>query len=219
MKKGFEIAADLTEVAVKSQLFTGIAKDIPYVSTLLKVWNVSDSIRDCMFAAKVMRFLESLDDVTGEEREEMSDKIKYLNQEDLDNVTNKILFSIESITDIDKSEFIANIFIAYIYKEISEKDLRRCIDIIQVTFLDDLKVLIVTPFLKDKSITDMEFEAVGLPQLKTTQLFSPYVSQGPGFKSNTHKLRNMQTYVPATITVKFIEAFNFGKSFRQSEFT
>ena len=35
------------------------------------------------------------------------------------------------------------LFIAYIYGEISESELRRCTDIVQISFLDDLKSFII----------------------------------------------------------------------------
>ena len=215
MKKGFEIAADLTEVAVKSQLLTGIAKDIPYVSTLLKVWNLSDSIRDRMFAAKVMRFFESLDDVTGKKREEMSGKIKYVNQDDLNNVTDKILFCIESITDIDKAEFIANLFIAFVYEKLSEKDFRRCIDIIQVTFLDDLKAFVIADFIKDSNIKDRDLIEQGLENLKSSPLFSSFVPSQAQFGGSLTS--NRQTFTRTPIADIFIKAFNFGRNYREFE--
>ena len=216
MKKGFEIAADLTEVAVKSQLLTGIAKDIPYVSTLLKVWNLTDSIRDCMFAAKVMRFLESLDDVTGKEREEMSDKIKYLNQEDLDNVTDKILFCIESITDIDKAEFIANLFIAYIYKNISENELRRCIDIVQITFLDDLKHY-VTTHLSSQYLTEEDLFLCGVDGLINTPILAPFRDDNRFQSLSDRDKFGKGLFKESAIGVKLKSAFEYGKRTRQYE--
>tara|TARA_B110000211_G_scaffold146093_1_gene166603 strand:+ start:2804 stop:3457 length:654 start_codon:yes stop_codon:yes gene_type:complete len=215
MKKGFEIAADLTEVIVKSQLLTGIAKDIPYVSTLLKALNLGDSIRDRMFAAKVMRFLESLDDVTGKERDEMSGKIKYVNQDELNNVTDKILFCIDSTTDIDKSEFIANLFIAYIHEKISEKDLRRCIDIIQATFLDDLKAFVITDFLKGSNIKDKDLVEQGLENLKSSILFSSFVPSQAQFGGSLTS--NRQSFTRTPIANTFLKAFHFGRKYREFE--
>ncbi|MBH0069336.1 hypothetical protein [Pseudoalteromonas sp. NZS100] len=209
MNKGVELAAELTEVAVKSQLLTGIAKDIPYVSTLLKAWNLSDSIRDRMFVVKVMRFLETLDDVTGKEREDMSSKIKYVNQDDLNSATDKILFCIESITDIDKSEFIANIFIAFIYEKVSEKDLRRFIDIIQVTFLDELKDY-VTSFSDCTFIAEEELIRDDILSLTDTPLFTHYRDDQ---LDNIKKLLFKET----NIGFKFRAAFNFGKEKREAE--
>lgn len=209
MRKGLEVAADLTEVAVKNQLLEGIAKDIPYVGTLMKVWNLSDSIRDRIFAAKVMRFLESLDDITGQEREEMSCKIKYINEEDLNNVTDKILFCIESITDIDKSEFIANMFIAFIYEKVGEKDLRRFIDIIQVTFLDELKDYVIS-FSDCTFIAEEELIRDDILSLTDTPLFTHYRDDQ---LDNLEKLLFKET----EIGFKFRAAFNFGKEKREAE--
>jgi len=217
MKKGFEIVADLTEVIVKNQLLTGIAKDMPYVSTLLKVWNLSDSIRDRIFAAKVMRFFESLDDVTGKEREEMYDKIKYVNQDDLNNVTDKILFCIESITDIDKSEFIANLFIAFIHKRLSEKELRRCIDIIQSTFLDDLKTFVTADFLKESNIKDIDLVELELENLKSSLLLSSFVPSQAQYGGSL--ISNRQSFSRTPIANTFIKAFNFGRNLRELENT
>lgn len=215
MKKGLEIAADITEVAVKSQLLTGIGKDIPYVSTLVKAWNLSDSIRDRMFAAKVMRFLESLNEVTDKERDEMSEKIKHVNQDDLHKVIDKILFCIESITDIDKSEFIANLFIAYIYEKITESELRQCTDIVQISFLDDLKNFITAS--DSDYYNEQELESEKIISLINTPLFYPFRDEhllnrigdtdnlgGPLFK-NTH------------IANRFRSAFQFGKEKREVE--
>ena len=215
MKKGFEIAADLTEVIVKSQLLTGIAKDLPYVSTLVKALNFGDSIRDRMFAAKVMRFLESLDDVTGKEREELSEKIKYVNQDELNNATDKILFCIESITDIDKSEFIANLFIAYIYGEISESELRRCTDIVQISFLDDLKSFIIASSCD--YCDEKELKLNKIIGLINTPLLAPF--RDDHFLNRIGDGDNIgkPLFKETDIANRFRIAFEFGKEKREVE--
>ncbi|MEM5511850.1 hypothetical protein WNY79_02995 [Pseudoalteromonas sp. AS84] len=215
MKKGFEIAADLTEVAVKSLLLNGIAKDIPYVGTLLKVWNLNDSIRDRMFASKVMRFFESLSDVKGKEREKMSNKIKYSNQDDLNNITDKILFCIESITDIDKSEFIANLFIAYTYEKITESEFRRCTDIIKISFLDDLKNYVMTNL--DSYCNEQELQRNKVIALINTPLFAPFRDDiFLGRVGDTDNLGE-QLFKETDIGHRFKIAFQFGKEKREVE--
>ncbi|WP_350654424.1 hypothetical protein [Pseudoalteromonas sp. D48-MNA-CIBAN-0056] len=215
MKKGFEIIADLGEAGVKSHLLTGVAKDIPYISTLIKIWNLRDSIRDRMFAAKVMRFLESFDDVTGKEREEMSDKIKYANKEDLNSVTDKIIFCIESITDIDKSEFIANLYIAYIYEKISESELRRCTDIVQMSFLDDLKNFINTG--TGQYCNEEELEYNKILGLINTPLIVPF--RDDHFLNRINDTDNLgkPLFKETDIARSFRHAFWFGKEKREAE--
>lgn len=215
MKKGIEIAAELTEVVVKSQLLTGVAKDIPYMSTLLKLWNLSDSIRDRMFVSKVMRFLKSLDDVTGKERGEMSEKIKYLNKDDLNKVTDKILFCIESITDIDKSEFIANLFIAYTYEKITESELRQCTDIVQISFLDDLKNFIAANSYVYCNEHELKHDkTVGLIN---TPLLAPFRDDYLLNRINDSDNLGKPLFKETDIGLKFRTAFYFGKEKREVE--
>lgn len=215
MKKGFEIAADLTEVAFKSQLLTGVAKDIPYVSTLIKVWNLSDSIRDRMFAAKVMRFIEAIDEISEKEKGELSRKIKYLNQDDLDKVTDKILFCIESITDIDKSEFIANLFIAYIYEKITERELRQCIDIVQTSFLDDLKSYIDVCIGIYANEEDLNYQKID--GLINTPLFTNFRDDRLLQRTNDTDNIGRPLYKETYIGMQFRTAFGFGKDKREAE--
>ncbi|MDI4651145.1 MULTISPECIES: hypothetical protein [Pseudoalteromonas] len=215
MKKGFEIAADLTEATFKSQLLTGVAKDIPYVSTLIKVWNLSDSIRDRMFASKIVRFIEAIDEVSKKEKDELSRKIKYLNQDDLERVTDKILFCIESITDIDKSEFIANFFIAYIYEKISERELRQCIDIVQTSFLDDLKLYVETCIGTYANEEDLNYQKID--GLISTPLFTNFRDDRLLQRTNDTDNIGKHLYKETFIGMQFRIAFNFGKDRREVE--
>tara|TARA_R110001592_G_scaffold358315_1_gene662986 strand:+ start:470 stop:1126 length:657 start_codon:yes stop_codon:yes gene_type:complete len=132
-----ELVMDGAEVALKQTMENGLLKDIPLVGSLVKIHEVGASVRDALYTAKITKFLQSLDDVSPEDKERIKDTIKN-KKENIEKLTQKILLVLETQTDIEKSNIIANVFLAYIDNKITEIDFRRALDVTASYFLDDL---------------------------------------------------------------------------------
>ena len=61
-----EILAESSEVVIDQGLRDGLLKDIPVVGFVAKSIDVVSSIRDKLFASKIVRFLEAIEEI-GEE--------------------------------------------------------------------------------------------------------------------------------------------------------
>lgn len=136
-KQTTELVLESIEVILKQAIDDGILKDIPIIGTVFKAMDIGGSIRDKIYGAKVAKFILNLSQVTETDKERFKLVISE-RKEDIDRLTQKILLSIESQTDIEKSEIIADLFLAYLDEELSDTDFRRAIDVTNSVFLDDL---------------------------------------------------------------------------------
>jgi hypothetical protein len=136
---GYELAGEVGEFVVDRIIEAGILRDIPIIGTAVKLCTIGDTWRDKSFGKKVNTFLTALDEVPQKEREKFKESIKN-NKIEIEKLCEKILMSLENITDISKAEIIADLFIAYLDKEISPTDFRRCVDVVCNNFVDDIDV-------------------------------------------------------------------------------
>ena len=118
------IGKENLEVFIDSTLDSGVLKDIPLVSTVVGVFNVAGTIRDQLLAAKIIRFLNELSNIS---QHEINDMVEKLEQNDkfsgkAGSALIEILDRMESET---KPEIAAKCFIAYAKKIISYDQLRH----------------------------------------------------------------------------------------------
>ena len=132
-----ELGAEGAEIALKQAVDDSVLKDIPFVGTVVKLIGVGVSIRDNLYLEKIRRFLTSINEVSDSEKHKMRESVA-LKQADIERLAQKILLILESQSDIEKSEIIANFFIAYLDEVISEVDFRRSLDVVANYFLDDI---------------------------------------------------------------------------------
>lgn len=137
-EKGLELLLGGGEVALKQMVDNSLLKDIPIVGSIVKAYEVGASIRDHLYVAKLREFLQCLDEVPAQKKEEMKRSI-VSGERPISTVSEKILLVIESQTDMEKSEMVANFFLAYLDGILSESELRKAIDVTASAFLDDLK--------------------------------------------------------------------------------
>jgi hypothetical protein len=104
----------------------------------VKIHEIGSSIRDHFYTAKVSKFLLSLNDIPAHEKDRIRDSI-FSGRNEVQKLTEKILLVLETQSDIEKSEIIANLFLAYIDNKMTSSEFRRALDVTANSFLDELK--------------------------------------------------------------------------------
>ncbi|MDI4667202.1 hypothetical protein K9U40_23205, partial [Xanthobacter autotrophicus] len=118
------VGKEYMELGIDSLLESGALRDIPFVNTVVGVFNVAGSFRDQLLAKKILRFLFQLSEVPQDERIAMTERLNADDKfaERAGSVVIEILDRMES--DI-KPELVAKIFEAYARGVISFGELRR----------------------------------------------------------------------------------------------
>ena len=132
-----EAALDNAEILIDQYIDNDIVKEIPILGTALKLVKAASDIRDRMFAAKIGRFLSSLDSIPEEKKEKLREKMRS-DQEETNKIGEVILFTLERLSDLEKPLIISKIFLAYIDGILDGDDFRRIVEAIDLAFVDDL---------------------------------------------------------------------------------
>jgi len=133
-----ELTAEGAEIAFKQVIEDSVIKDIPIIGTLAKLCGIGLSIRDRLYTDKIRLFLIAIDEIPEDKRLQFRDAVAS-GHEECERLVQKILLVIESQSDVEKSDIIANFFLAYLDGVIAQADFRRSLDVTANYFLDDLK--------------------------------------------------------------------------------
>lgn len=136
--KSLEIISDNSEVFFDSLLESGALKDIPIFGNILKVTNIGFSVRDYLFAKKLLTFLNSLNSVDFKERKQFIDK-HIKDKRSQEELADKILHNLEKIDSNKKAEFIARAFKLYLKEKITKiefYDLIYSIEQFKIHYID-----------------------------------------------------------------------------------
>jgi len=166
-----EVAKDIGEVALDSLLDDGILKDLPIIGTIVSVFNGAMDIRDRIFIAKIARFLFRLSDVPIEQRRLFEERT-CANQKLKRKVGMTLALLLDRLDDIEKPDFVAWCFGAYLNDTITFEVFRRMSSAIDIAFVEDLKAIckedINQAIGEDNSLSNMsrtgfvEFRAGGI---------------------------------------------------------
>ena len=131
------ISVDAAELMLDSLISDGLVKDIPVFGTLINLIKLTGSIRDKLFAKKLIYFLSELADTNSEERADILLKIEkekgYRGK-----IGEKLLYIIDRCEDHFKAQVIARIFSAFVRHELSYAEFLRASSIIDKVYSDDL---------------------------------------------------------------------------------
>jgi hypothetical protein len=160
MAKGkiLELIAENAEHPLKQAIDMSVLNDVPIVGSIVKLLEIGSSIRDKLYTEKVRKFLEAINEVTDEKRSKFRESV-ISGDENIERLVQKILLVIESQSDVEKSELIANFFLAYLDGTIDHADFRRALDVTSSYFLDDLMQFLVgssTNGIMHKKFEDLE---------------------------------------------------------------
>lgn len=137
---GYEILSDVGELAIDEALKTGVLKEIPVIKTLTSLVNGVVSVKEYIFAKKVLRFLTRVRSVPNHE---LDDFLAKLEQEpDQKRRLGETLFLIlDRLDNMDKSEYVARSFKALVRGQITFDMFLRFLTSIDRAFIPDLLIL------------------------------------------------------------------------------
>jgi len=154
-----EAALENVEAVVDTLTSNELVRAIPVVGTALKVLKGARDIRDRLFAAKLLRFIQDLDSVRPETKERLRRKMAD-DPDEAKKVGETALIIIERSSAIQKAHLIAVLFLAYADDQISASEFRRLSAVVDQGFLDDL----------------MEFLSRDAVPTKSADLFMQYLA-------------------------------------------
>lgn len=206
-KKILELGAEGTEIALKQALDDSVLKEIPIVGSIVKLYDIGASIRDRLFTEKVRQFLIAFNEVPEEKRSKLR-KAVLSGKDECEKIVQKIILIIEFQSDLEKSELIANFFLAYLDEMISNSDLRRALDVTSTYFLDDLK-----QFLKEDG--SMGFMQENYEDLENRGIANLAGSPLIGFDKTTSDELKRDGWKEGADAVHF-EKTSFGSTFQRA---
>ncbi|MEP4891509.1 MAG: hypothetical protein ABJV04_15905 [Aliiglaciecola sp.] len=217
-RKIIELSAEGAEIALKKIIDEGVLKDIPVVGSLVKFLSIGQSIRDSLYIEKLHSFIYALNEVPSEKKEEFISEVKKRKHE-VENLIQKIILVIETQTDIDKSQIIANFFVSYLDGVMGESEFRRALDITGSYFLDDINKFVGSPGdfgFKRRSVEDLEND--GLHHLIGSPLIgfdksTPEDLINDGWKENTFS----SLFEITNFGLKFKKAYHHGARLRNND--
>ena len=155
-----DITAENLEVAIDLLLENDIAREIPFLNSVLALLRSAKNIRDRLFVQKLQRFIEDVNSVDDEAQKRLFEKMAS-DPEEARRVGETTLAILERAISTEKAEIIAKIFVAYGLGHLRETDFRRLCEAIDRSFADDLMKLVKLHKVPDKS--KEEFLAFLLP--------------------------------------------------------
>jgi hypothetical protein len=138
-----EAVLENVEAVIDAATQDEVIKNIPVVGTVAKLLKAAENLRDKIFAAKLARFFQHLNETTPEAREKIRQKAAA-NPDEAREVGEAVLLVVEKITALDKAQILAYVFIAFTQGHIGLTDFLRLCDAIDQAFVYDLKELLGT---------------------------------------------------------------------------
>jgi hypothetical protein len=118
------VGKEYLELGIDTLLEAGVLKDIPFVNSVVGIFNAVGSVKDQLLVTKLIRFLGQLSDISIEDRVRM---VERLNEDDKfsGGVGSAIIEILDRMESEKKPELAAKCFAAYARIDISFEELRR----------------------------------------------------------------------------------------------
>nr|WP_298174172.1 hypothetical protein [uncultured Pseudomonas sp.] len=118
------VEKEFLELGIDTLLESGVIKDIPLVNTVVGIFGAVGSVRDHLFANKLIRFISQLSEVPQKKRIEMIDKLNEDSK--FSGKVGAVLIEIlDRMESERKPELSAKCFAAFAKNEISFEELRH----------------------------------------------------------------------------------------------
>lgn len=118
------VEKEFLELGIDTLLESGVIKDIPLVNTVVGIFGAVGSVRDHLFANKLIRFMSQLSEVPQKKRIEMIDKLNEDSK--FSGKVGAVLIEIlDRMESERKPELSAKCFAAFAKNEISFEELRH----------------------------------------------------------------------------------------------
>ena len=137
-----DLGVDYSELGLDALTESEILKEVPFLSTVLRLGSIGISIRDRIFMKNVLIFIEQLNNGTlsEEEKEKHRKKLEH-NPKHAKKELEVILIYLEKINHAEKSKMLSNIYIAYIREEINFDRMVAFVEILDSLLLYDMTEL------------------------------------------------------------------------------
>lgn len=133
-----DVLADISEVAIDSILEDGVIRDIPVIGSLVGLVRGGISIRDRIYAKKILRFLLEFKDIPREEIQAQIDELAT-NPKERQRLGEHLLLLLDRLNDMDKPALLAKAFIAFLEQRISREDFQGLAYAIDALFIDNVE--------------------------------------------------------------------------------
>ncbi|MGV2990628.1 hypothetical protein ACE1OE_23710 [Vibrio sp. E150_011] len=168
-----ELSSNALDIALDANLDEGILKDIPIFGSVIKVAELTMSIRDYFFLKKLGRFIYQLDSLTETDKETIH---QFSKSPDSEKIASKVIQVIDNVTDIEKADLIGKLFASFCTGKIDRPNFLRSVDTIHNYFIEDLNRYLYESNVWFETFEDLEMRnlesLVGSPLIKE-QLIDP----------------------------------------------
>ena len=206
-----DVAEEVMENIIDNNLPDGIVKDIPIIGTLAGIIQTTQDISNYLFLRKIAAFVTKIKDVSTDDRKEVIQNIdnsgKYR-----DKVGISLLAIIDKCESIEKTEYIAIWFRAFLKKDIEYECFMYGTHIIQRAYIEDFKTFVCSGDTW-KMIEDATDEiSLGLYYLDITLNLNEYRREIIGASGNREldEVGAAITEMGVTMRTIFQEAFDEG---------
>lgn len=135
-RPGLEATVSAAEAALGALAKDELLASIPVVSTGIQILKGLDSIRDKLFAARLVAFVKGIEVMTSEQKAAAA---RLLTESDEGRRAGEtLLLVLEQLTDLDKPDLLAFLFREFAAGRMSCTEFRRLANAVNVAFSDDL---------------------------------------------------------------------------------
>jgi hypothetical protein len=118
------LAPDLVELPFDSALPPGIVRDIPILRTLDAIWRTTRTVRDYIFAHKILKFLGALADIPPDRRRAMIERLE-VDEQFGKRIGEQVIVLLDHLDSIEKATLIGRAFRAYCEGHFNAETLQR----------------------------------------------------------------------------------------------
>ena len=136
-----ELAADLLEPGIDALMSSGVLREIPLLGSVVKLANAGRAIADRILLAKLLRFVQGVEDVSDDERREFAYRMKT-DDNFRERVGESVLLAIDKVDDLDKPAILARALRALVRRKIELAAFRRLTSAITTGYSADLHDLV-----------------------------------------------------------------------------
>lgn len=107
----------------------------PIIGTIVRIWNIGNTIKDALFIKKLYNFLENLPKFSLEEKEKFIKKYK----KDDESFSETLFEILDKMNDINKCKYESNIFVEYYYGKINYEQFKKYSYALQILNESDIQ--------------------------------------------------------------------------------
>lgn len=206
-----DVAEEVVENIIDSNLTDGIVKDIPIIGTLAGIIQTTQNISNYLFLRKIAAFIAKIKDISPDTRREIINKIDNSGRY-REKVGVALLSIIDKCDGIEKAEYLAIWFRAFLKGDIEYECFMYGSHIIQRSYIDDFKTFVCSGDTW-KMIEDATDEiSLGLYYLDITLNLNEYRREiiGAGGNGELDEVGAAITEMGVTMRTIFQEAFDEG---------